>query len=99
MFVQLIRCDVKPDAWGGMEDLFLRWKRERAPTAPGFKGEYLLREKGSNRCIAVVLFESEQLAQQNSDRSETNQFYREFVELIEGEPEFINTEVLHSYLM
>ena len=99
MFIQLIRCNVKPDAWGQLEELFRRWQREQAPKAPGFKGEYLLREKGSpNGCIQVVLFENEQLAQQNSNRPETNQYYREMLQLIEGEPQFIDTEVVHSYL-
>ena len=100
MFVQVIRYNVKPDAWGKMEEMFRRWQREQAPKAPGFKGEYLLREKGSpNGCIAVVLFENEQLARQNSERPETNQFHREMLQLIEGEPQFIDTEVVQSYLI
>ena len=100
MFVQVIRCNVKPDAWGQLEELLRRWQREQAPKAPGFKGEYLLREKNSpNGCIQVVLFENEQLAQQNSNRPETNQYYREMLQLIEGEPQFIDTEVVHSYLV
>ena len=98
MFVQMIRCTVKPDAWDQLEELFRRWRREQAPQAPGFKGDYLLREKGApNGCIQVVLFENEQLARQNSDRPETNRYYREFLELIEGEPQFIDTEVIQAY--
>ena len=46
----------------------------------------------------VVLFESQELAQQNSDRPETNQWYRELLTLIEEEPEFIATDVFRSYL-
>ena len=100
MFIQVIRCNVKPDAWGQLEELFQRWQRKEAAIAPGFKGEYLLREKGSpNGCIAVVLFENEQLAQQNSSRPETNRYYQEWLNLMEGEPEFIDTEVIHSYVM
>ena len=47
----------------------------------------------------VVLFESRELAQRNSDRPETNRWYRRLLELIEGEPEFIATEVAKSYLL
>jgi heme-degrading monooxygenase HmoA len=97
MFVQLIRAKVKPGGWEKLEELMGRWQREQASIAPGFKGEYLLREKGApDRSIAVVLFESEELARQNSARAETNQFYQEWVKHVEGEPEFIDTEVVHA---
>ena len=100
MFVQVIRYTVKSDAWEKLEALGRRWDQEQAPKAPGFKGNYLLREVGSpNRCINVVLFENRQLAQQNSERPETNQYHQEILTLIEGEPEFIDTEVVHSNLI
>ena len=99
MFAQLIRVRVKPDAWDRFRALDERWQREQAPIAPGFKGSYILRELDSpNGCLMVVLFESQELAQRNSDRPETNQWYQGLLELIEGEPEFIATEVFRSYL-
>ena len=99
MFAQLIRVRVKPDAWDRFRALDERWQREQAPIAPGFKGSYILRELDSpNGGLMVVLFESQELAQRNSDRPETNQWYQALLELIEGEPEFIATEVFRSYL-
>ena len=99
MFVQVIRCTLKAGAWEKVEALSHRWEREQAPKAPGFKGEYVLRDVGSpNRCTFVVLFENRQLAQQNSERPETNQFHQEMLKLTEGEPEFVDSEVVHSYL-
>ena len=99
MFVQVMRFNVKPGAWPAVDELNRRWQQEQAPRAPGFKGEYVLREKAApNRGMAVVLFENEQLAQQNSNRPETNQYYQEMLALIEGEVEFINTDEVHSYL-
>ena len=47
----------------------------------------------------VVMFENEELARQNSDRPETNEYYREFLSFIEGEPEFIDAEAIHHYLL
>jgi heme-degrading monooxygenase HmoA len=99
MFAQIIRMTVKPDAWPKIEELDRRWQQEQAPKAPGFKGSYLLRQQDPNRCMMVVLFESRELAQQNSDRPETNHWYQMMLECIEGEPEFIDTEVVHSYLL
>lgn len=100
MFAQVIRCKVKPDAWDRFEEFDRRWQAEQAPIAPGFKGSYMLREKNSpNGCTLVVLFENQQLAQQNSDRPDTNAWYRQMLELIDGQPEFIDAEVVRSYLM
>jgi hypothetical protein len=100
MFVQLIRCKLRPGGWEKVQELMHRWQAEQASKAPGFKGEYVLREKSSpSACTMVVLFESEQLARQNSERPETNQFYQEMLTVMDGQPEFIDTEVVHSYLM
>ena len=99
MFVQVIRVRVKPDAWDHLRALDERWEREQAPIAPGFLGSYILRETdASDRAILAVLFESQALAQQNSGRPDTNAWYQELLTLIEGEPEFIGTEVFRSYL-
>ncbi len=99
MFAQLIRCRVKSEAWDRLRALDERWQREQAPIAPGFKGAYILRElESTGGCIMVVLFDSRDLAQRNSDRPETNEWYRQLRTLIEGEPEFIGTEVFRSYL-
>ena len=99
MFAQLIRCRLKPEAWDRLRALDERWQREQAPIAPGFKGSYILRERDStDGCILVVLFASRERARQNSDRPETNEWYRQLQTLIEGEPEFIDTEVFRSYL-
>lgn len=99
MFAQLIRIRVKPDGWDRLRALDERWQQEQAPIAPGFKGSYILRElESTGGCIMVVLFESRELAQQNSDRPDTNAWYRQLLTLIEGEPEFIGAEVFRSYL-
>jgi quinol monooxygenase YgiN len=99
MFVQVIRVKVKPDAWDSIRALDERWEREQAPIAPGFIGSYILREiDAPDRAMLAVLFESQALAQQNSDRPETNAWYRELLTLIDGEPEFIGTDVVRSYL-
>ena len=99
MFAQLIRFKVKPDAWDRLRALDEGWQRDQAPIAPGFKGSYILRElESTGGCLMVVLFESRELAQQNSDRPETDAWYRQLLTLLEGEPEFIGTEIFRSYL-
>ncbi len=99
MFMQLIRVRVRPDAWDKLGALDERWEKEQASIAPGFRGTTILREiDAPDRAILTVLFESRELAQRNSDRPETNAWYRELLTLVEGEPEFIGTDVFRSYL-
>ncbi len=98
MFVQVIRGKAKPGRMETLLEISRRWGREQAEIAPGFKADYLLREKGDpDRFIAVVLFENEELARQNSERPETNQWAREYAENVEGELEYIDTEEVYSY--
>src|SRR5262245_40242616 len=100
MFVQLIRSTVKPNSWDKVIELDKRCEAEPAPKAPGFKGAYILREKNRpNGAIFVVLFENEELARQDSNRPETNEWFKMMSELMEGQPEFIDTEVARSYMM
>ena len=98
MFMQLIRVRVRPDAWDKLGALDERWEKEQAPIAPGFLGTTILREVDApDQAIFAVLFESRELAQQNSDRPETNAWYQELLTLLDGAPEFIGTDVFRSY--
>jgi hypothetical protein len=100
MFAQVLRFALKRDAWTALEDLDRRWQAEQAPQAPGFKGLYVLREQGApNRCTMVVLFESAELARQNSARPATNEFYESLLKLVDGQVHFIDSDVVTSYLL
>lgn len=98
MFVQVIRGKAKPGRFEKLLELSRRWEREQARVAPGYRGEYILREKGDpDRFVVVALFENEELARQNSNRPETNEYYREYVYNVEGELEIVDTEEAYSY--
>ena len=100
MFGLVMRFTLKPNGWAAWEAFDRRWETQQAPRAPGFKGSYILREqKAPDRCIMLVLFESEASARQNSERPETQQWYQEALQLVEGEIEFIDTDVAKSYLL
>jgi hypothetical protein len=49
-----------------------------------------------DRCTVVVLFEDEELARQNSARPESDQFFREWMRRVDGEPEFVDADVVHA---
>lgn len=100
MFVQIVRCKVKPGAWDQVEAWMRRWQTEEADKSPGYRGEYLLREKDApDACIFVALFDDEAAAKRASDSPATNAYYHELMQLVEGTPEYISTEVVHHYLL
>ena len=100
MFIQVVRCQVKPGAWPRVEAWLRRWQTEEAPSSVGYKGEYLLREQDNpNGCLFLALFESAEAAQRASASPATTAYYQELLTLLEGEPTFINTDVLHHYLL
>jgi heme-degrading monooxygenase HmoA len=100
MFVQVVRCRVKPGAWPQVEAWLRRWQAEEAPSSVGYKGEYLLREQDDPAgCLFIALFETAEAAQRASDSPSTTAYYQELLTLLEAEPTFTNTDVVHHYLL
>ena len=88
MFVQIIQGRVSDSA--ALRAQLDKWVAEVAPSAVGWLGSTSgVTEDG--RSIAVVRFESEEAAQQNSDRPEQSAWWEETARLFTGEPEFHNS--------
>jgi hypothetical protein len=85
MFVQVIKGKVSdPERVKAALD---RWMDELSPGAPGWLGTTAgVTEDG--RLIALARFESEEVARQNNDRPEQDQWWRETAQLFDGEPTF-----------
>src|SRR5215208_1824781 len=67
MFIQVVRCRVKPGAWPQVEAWLRRWQAEEAPGSVGYQGEYLLREQDDpNGGLFIALFEDAEAAQRAS---------------------------------
>jgi quinol monooxygenase YgiN len=96
MFVQIIEARLKSeDAWNTVQEMQERWERDEAKRAPGYiTGQWLKDRKDARHCLAVIQFESAEKAQENSNRPETNQFYQRFVELMDGQPKFVDCDVV-----
>lgn len=85
MFVQVIQGQVADPA--AVRARLDSWLAEVAPGAIGWLGSTSgVTEDG--RLIALVRFESEESAQQNSDRPEQSAWWEGMAELFTGEPEF-----------
>jgi hypothetical protein len=85
MFVQVIKGHVSDAA--AMRAQMEKWVAELAPGSAGWLGSTAgVTEDGT--FIALARFESEDAAQQNSDRPEQGAWWEETAKLFDGEPEF-----------
>jgi hypothetical protein len=88
MFVQVIQGRVSDAAQ--VRSHFDKWVAEVAPGALGWLGSTAgVTEDG--RAVALARFESEEAAQQNSDRPEQTAWWNEMAALFTDEPEFHNS--------
>ena len=88
MFVQVIQGRTSDS--GQVRAQLDRWVQEVAPGAVGWLGSTSgVTEDG--RVIALARFESEEAAQQNSDRPEQSAWWQEMASLFSDEPVFHNS--------
>jgi hypothetical protein len=85
MFVQIMQARVR-DADAARTHMD-RWSRELGPGAKGWLGG-TIGVTDDGELVAVARFESEQAAQENSNRPEQTAWYNELSELCEGQPTF-----------
>jgi hypothetical protein len=88
MFVQVIQGEVSDPAQ--IRARFDTWLRELAPGSVGWLGS-TAGVTDDGRFIALARFESEEAAQQNSDRPEQTAWWEETASVFSGEPTFQNS--------
>lgn len=73
------------------------WHREQAGVAPGYQGARVLADQDApGRYLIEVDFSSEDEAQENNARSETQRWAERLQEVAERTPEYHNYEVAHT---
>ncbi len=88
MFVQVIQGQVSDAA--KVRAQLDKWLAEVAPGAVGWLGS-TSGVTDDGRVVALARFESEEAAQQNSDRPEQGAWWQEMAALFDGEPVFHNS--------
>jgi hypothetical protein len=88
MFIQVIQGQVSDVA--GVRAQMDRWNEDLAPGAVGWLGT-TAGVTNDGQLIALARFESEEAAQQNSDRPEQGAWWEQMAALFSGEPEFHNS--------
>jgi quinol monooxygenase YgiN len=88
----------------GQEDqlvaIFERWWVERRPNIQGAIASTLYRNKDNPaELMAAVVFDREENYTANADDPEQDKWYREMVQFLEGEPRWIDGEILaHKHI-
>ena len=95
MFVQVIQGRVKDAA--GLKKAAELWDQNIKPGSIGYLGSTGGVTEDGEFFIAAR-FESEEQAQQNSDRPEQGEWYNEMIQNIEGEPTFTNFTDVEQFL-
>src|SRR5439155_26940624 len=71
--------------------------RDQAPSAPGFRGTRILKDRDrTNAYMVIAEFDSYELAMENSARPETDAFAKRMAELVEGEVTYGNYDVVEG---
>ena len=87
---------VQADSADQLSELLESWHRDQQGVAPGYQGSRLLAERnGSSRYVIEVDFSSEEEAQQNNTRPETQAWADRLGSLTRGEPEYHDYEVAY----
>jgi hypothetical protein len=95
MFGTIYRMHPKPDQEGRIADHFRRWERERRPLVDGMVSGYLFRPKASAPdLIGVAVFDSEANFRKNADDPAQDHWYRSLREMLDGDPEWTDGDVL-----
>jgi hypothetical protein len=95
MYGTVARYRLKP----GMEQKLLALEAEfREAKVPGIVAEYVYRmDKDSLACIEVAVFESKEAYFALANSPDQDARYRKLLEIIEGDPEWNDGEVIVAY--
>ena len=79
-------------------EMLEQWWRQRRPQVPGALASTLYRnESNPAELMLAVVFESKEAYQRNAENPEQDKWYRQLVEHLEGEPRWIDGEILAHF--
>ena len=88
---------VETDSAESLVELLEDWHRDQHGVAPGYQGARLLADQDRpGRYVIEVDFSSEDEAQNNNSRPETQSWAEKLQQLAQGKPEYHNLEVAYT---
>ena len=95
MFATIYHMHPKANQDAEIAAHFRRWERERRPAADGMVSAYLVRPKAETcDLIGVTVFDSEANYRKNAADPAQDRWYHGLREMLEGEPEWTDGDVL-----
>jgi hypothetical protein len=95
MFGTVAVIKPRPGEEGAVVETFHRWWRDRAPRVPGALLGTLNRETSDpSELLMTVVFASKAAYEANAADPEQDLWYRDLVALLEGEPRWIDGDVI-----
>ena len=95
MFGTTALASSRPGMEAAVVDHFNRWWKERAPRASGaLLGTLYRNVSNPSELMMTVVFSSKAAYENNANDPEQDRWYRELVDLLEGEPRWIDGDVL-----
>jgi quinol monooxygenase YgiN len=88
---------VQADSAQALAELIEGWHRDQAGTAPGYRGARVLADRDApGRYVIEVDFTSQEEAEQNNTRPETQAWAERLQGATDGTPEYRNYEVAYT---
>jgi quinol monooxygenase YgiN len=88
-FTQIITVEVSDEQ--ALRDHIANWDREQSGEAPGYVGSRVLADQDQPGSFLIeVDFTSQEEAQRNNDRPETQQWAEQLRSLVDGDPSYRN---------
>ena len=95
MFGTVARMKVKPGKFEEITALSEQWDRDTS-SAPGHVAMYVYQLDGKdNEYIMAVIFTDRESYFANANRPETNEFYQQYRQLLEEDPEWNDGEIVY----
>src|SRR4051812_35368123 len=95
MFGTIAVVKPRPGQEQPLLDLFEQWWRERKPKVPGAVSSTIYRSvTNPSELMVAVVFDSKASYEENANDPEQDAWYREMVTLLDGEPRWMDGEIL-----
>ena len=89
---------VKSGREQAVKDWMDRWWRERKPNVPGAVSSTLYRsDSDPSQLMVAVVFDSQEQYRANAEDPEQDRWFQQLAENFEGEPQWMDGEVLAHY--
>lgn len=95
MYGTVAHLRIKPGQEQQAAQLMEEWKQARKPNVRGAREGYLFRSDADPQSlILVAVFEDRAAYEANAEDPEQDRWFRRFAELLEGEPEWHDGEII-----